>query len=148
MAGRDTVEFQQLFAPLYARCHALARRLVGTDARAEQVASEAMARAYARWSRVRSLPHPEGWVLRLTGELAAGSLAEDSRGANELGVAVAALSHPVRDVVVLRFLTELDDDEVALALGRTPESVRTAVQEGLAQLRNRVRIGGAGVSAA
>jgi RNA polymerase sigma-70 factor (ECF subfamily) len=147
VAGRDTVEFQQQFASLYRQCHALARRLLGDEARAEAVASEAMARAYARWQRVRSLPHPEGWVLRLTGELAAGVLAEDRRGANELGAAVAALAAPLRDVMVLRFLTQLDDDEVALALGMTPESVRASVRDGVTQLRNRVRIG-AGVPVA
>jgi DNA-directed RNA polymerase specialized sigma24 family protein len=80
MAGGDTVEFQQLFEPLYRHCHALAKRLLGSDARAEAAATEALARCYARWSRVRSLPHPEGWALRTTVGLASESITEDSRG--------------------------------------------------------------------
>jgi RNA polymerase sigma-70 factor (ECF subfamily) len=138
MPGRDAVEFQQLFEPLYRQCHALARRLVGNDVQAEAAATEAMARAFAKWTRVRSLPHPEGWVLRMTGELAAEALAADSRAADELGRAVAGLAPQLRDAVVLRYLTALDVDEVALVLHMTPEAVRAAVHEGLTQLREGV----------
>ena len=132
------MEFQQLFEPLYRQCHALARRLVGNDMQAEAAASEAMARAFARWSRVRSLPHPEGWVLRMTGELAAEALAADDRAADALGRAVAALPPQLRDAVVLRYLTALELDEAALVLHMTPEAVRAAVHEGLTQLRQRM----------
>jgi RNA polymerase sigma-70 factor (ECF subfamily) len=147
MPGRDAVEFQQLFEPLYRQCHALARRIVGNDVQAEAAASEAMARAYARWARVRSLAHPEGWVLRMTGELAVEALAVDDRAADELGRAVALLPPQQRDAVVLRYLTALDEDEVGLVLQMTPEAVRATVREGLAQLRQRVA-GGANASAA
>ena len=132
------MEFQQLFEPLYRQCHALARRLTGDDVQAEAVAAEAMARAYARWGRVRSREHPEGWILRMTGELAVEALATDDRAADELGKAVAALPAQQRDAVILRYLTALDDDEVGLVLHMTPEAVRAAVQDGLAQLRQRV----------
>lgn len=147
MASRDTVEFQQLFEPLYRQCHALGRRLLNDERRAEAAATEAMARTYAKWSRVRALPHPEGWALRMTGQLATDGLRADSRGASELGLAIAELAPQVRDAVILRFLTPLEEDEVGLVLGMRPESVRAAVNEGLAVLRNRFG-GGAGVSAA
>ena len=147
MAGRDAVEFQQLFEPLYRQCHALARRLVGNDMQAEAAATEAMARAFARWPRVRSMAHPEGWVLRLTGELAVEALATDDRAADELGRAVTALPPQQRDAVILRYLTALDEDEVGLVLHLTPEAVRATVRDGLVQLRQRVG-GGASVSAA
>lgn len=140
------MEFQQLFEPLYRQCHALARRLVGNDLQAEAAATEALARAYAKWARVRSLPHPEGWVLRMTGELAAEALATDDRAASELGRAVAGLAPQLRDAVVLRYLTALDVDEVALVLRMTPEAVRATVHEGLTQLGVRVA-GGARVNA-
>jgi RNA polymerase sigma-70 factor (ECF subfamily) len=137
MPGRDTAEFQQLFEPLYRQSHALARRLTGNDVQAERVATEAMARAFSRWAKVRDLPHPEGWVLRLTVELSAEELDHDARAADELARAAAALPAQVRDATVLRYLTALDDDDVALVLGLTPEAVRSVVQEGLVQLRNR-----------
>ncbi len=149
MPGRDTVEFQQLFEPLYRQCHALGWRLLRDDERAEMVATEAMARAYARWSKVRSLPHPEGWTLRVAGQLAVEALADDPGTADELALAVAALPAGCRDVVVLRFLTALDSNEVGLALSMAPESVQAALREGLAELRTRLGgKGGAGVSAA
>lgn len=141
------MEFQQLFEPLYRQCHALARRIVGNDMQAEAAASEAMARAFARWTRVRSMAHPEGWVLRMTGELAVEALATDDRAADALGRAVAALPPQQRDAVILRYLTALDEDEVGLVLHMTPEAVRATVGEGLVQLRQRVR-GDANASAA
>src|SRR4051812_48185416 len=111
MPGRDAAEFQQLFEPVYRQSHSLARRLTGNDAQAERVATEAMARAFARWARVRALPHPEGWVLRLTIELSAEELAHDDRAADELARAAALLPTHVRDATVLHYLTALDDDE-------------------------------------
>ena len=147
MAGRDSVEFQQLFEPLYRQCHALARRIVGNDVQAEAAATEAMARAYARWSRVRSSPHPEGWVLLTTARLAADALAEDGRGAPAIGLSVIALEPAVRDVIVLRYLTALEDDEVGLVLGLAPETVQARIRDGLAELRSR-GTWSAGVSAA
>ena len=147
MASRDDVEFQQLFEALYRQCHALARRLTGSDARAETVATEAMARVYARWSRVRSLPHPEGWALLTTARLVADVLKEDSRGVPAIGLSVLELDPAVRDVIVLRYLTSLEEDEVGLVLGLAPETVQARIQEGLGELRARGRWG-AGVSAA
>jgi DNA-directed RNA polymerase specialized sigma24 family protein len=137
MPGRDALDFQQLFEPLYRQCHALARRLTGNDAQAEFVATEALARAYARWGHVRSLGHPEGWVLRMTVELAAEELARDDRAADELTLATTRLPARLRDAVALCYLTALEEDEVGLVLGMTPEAVHAAVQEGVVQLRNR-----------
>ena len=137
MPGRDAAEFQQLFEPLYRQSHALARRLTGNDLQAERVATEAMARAYARWAKVRTLPHPEGWVLRLTVQLASEELDADDRAADELARSAAALPTQLRDATVLRYLTALDDDEVGLVLGMTPDAVRAVVQEGIALLRDR-----------
>jgi DNA-directed RNA polymerase specialized sigma24 family protein len=147
MAGRDDVEFQQLFETLYRQCHALGRRLMGSDERAETVATEAMARAYARWSKVRALAHPEGWALLTTARLAAETLAEDRSGAPAIGLSVLSLEPDVRDVIVLRYLTSLDEDEVGLVLGLAPETVQGRIAEGLAELRAR-GTWSAGVSAA
>jgi RNA polymerase sigma-70 factor (ECF subfamily) len=147
MPGRESVEFQRLFEPLYRECHTLARRLTGNDVQAERVATEAMARAYARWGHVRSLAHPEGWVLRMTVELAGEELAIDDQGADELARATTRLPPRLRDAVALRYLTAMDEDEVGLVLGLTPEAVRAVVQEGVVQLRNR-EVGSSGASAA
>jgi RNA polymerase sigma-70 factor (ECF subfamily) len=147
MAGRNSTEFHQQFEPLYRECHALARRLVGSDERAEAVATEAMARAYARWGKVRTLDHPEGWTLRLTGELAAEALAADSYGAPSIGLSVARLAPQLRDAIVLRYLTSLDESEISVVLNVAPETARELVREGLSELRAR-GTWSAGVSAA
>ena len=47
-----------------------ARRLVGDPEVAEDLAAEALARAYARWKTVRDHPNPDAWLLRVVGNLA------------------------------------------------------------------------------
>jgi RNA polymerase sigma-70 factor (ECF subfamily) len=138
MAWQDPGDFQRVFDELYPRSHGLALRILRDPTGAEAVATEALARAYARWSKVRKLPHPDGWVLRLTGNLATASLSRFSDRPSPLSEALAALSPPVREPLILRYLTELDEAEVALVLGTSEEQVRARVQEGLAALRERL----------
>jgi RNA polymerase sigma factor (sigma-70 family) len=48
----------------------LASRVSANRPDAEDLAAEALARAYASWGRVRSLPYRDGWVLRTAANLA------------------------------------------------------------------------------
>jgi DNA-directed RNA polymerase specialized sigma24 family protein len=139
VARRDTPNFQQAFESLYRQCHALARRILVDEELADAVASEALARAYARWKRVQTLPHPEGWVLRLTGNLAVATLDRPEPG-TALGLAegLAVLPPRLREPVVLCYLTELDTNEVGLVLGASPETVHARVREGLIELKRHI----------
>ena len=69
---QQTVEerFVAAFGRLYPRALRVAYRVVGDVSTAEDVAAEALARAYAHWERIESLPWLEGWVLRVTANLA------------------------------------------------------------------------------
>jgi RNA polymerase sigma-70 factor (sigma-E family) len=148
--------FEEAFDELFPRAFRLARRLLGDVAAAEDVAAEALARAYARWSRVGSLPWRDGWVLRVASNLAIDVLrrqsaapepplpvfarAEDEVVALRLALA-AALPHlpkRQRQAVTLRYLAGLTDVEVAEALGISAGSVKTHVHRGLAALRGRL----------
>lgn len=154
-AGDD---FEAAFDNLFPRAYRLARRIVGDSAAAEDVAAEALARAYARWSRVGTLPWRDGWVLRVASNLAVdllrrqsaaergrprpavGMQAEDDVVALRLALA-AALPHlpkRQRQAVSLRYLAGLTDVEVAEALGISAGSVKTHVHRGLAALRGRL----------
>jgi RNA polymerase sigma-70 factor (ECF subfamily) len=138
--ARETPNFQQAFEPLYRQCHALARRILVDEVLADAVATEALARAYARWKKVQNLPHPEGWALRLTGNLALASL-DDPLPGQRLGLAegLAALPVRLREPVVLCYLTELDTNEVGLVLGASPETIHARVREGLLELKRHTQ---------
>ena len=138
MAWQDPRDFQRVFDDVYPQSYALALRILRDQAAAEAVATEALARAYARWAKVRKHPHPDGWVLRLTGNLATASLSRFSDTPTPLSEALAALPEHVREPVLLRYLTELDEPEVALVLGTSEEAVRTHVREGLLTLKQRL----------
>lgn len=66
----------------------------------------------------------------------------DAAEAEELQLALEAglaeLPEPVRQVVVLALRHELAPAEIAEALGRSPSTVRTQLQRGLARLRRRL----------
>jgi DNA-directed RNA polymerase specialized sigma24 family protein len=138
VAWQDPRDFQRVFDDLYPQSHALALRILRDAAAAEAVATEALARTYARWPKVRKLPHPDGWVLRLTGNLATTSLSRFTDTPSALSQALAELPDEQREPVVLRFLTELEDADVSLVLGIAEDDVRARLREGLLALKARL----------
>src|SRR5436305_330370 len=63
-------EFEAVYLELFPRAATLAYRLLGNTAAAEDVAAEALARAYARWHKIAKLPYRDGWILRVATNLA------------------------------------------------------------------------------
>ena len=61
----DDGGFEAAFDELFPRAVRLASRILGDRAAGEDVAAEALARAYARWSKVGGLPYRDGWVLKV-----------------------------------------------------------------------------------
>ncbi|MGH9233592.1 MAG: sigma factor, partial [Acidimicrobiales bacterium] len=62
--------FEERFAALAAISYRVGYRLVGDRAEAEDLAQEALARAYTSWRKVAG--HDEAWVTRVTTNLAIG----------------------------------------------------------------------------
>ena len=58
--------FDEIFLPLLR----LVGRVVRDATEAEDIAAEAMARAYARWPRVRGLEYRDAWVTKVAMNLA------------------------------------------------------------------------------
>ena len=153
LSGRREENFRAAFVELWPAARRVARRLVGDQTAADDIAAEALARTFARWDRVETLPHRDAWVLRVTTNLALDSLRR-----RQPPVVATAVSHPEdqvavrialaaalqglparqREVVVLRYLGDLSEDDVASALGIGAGSVRTHMQRGLTTLRNRL----------
>lgn len=148
--------FEEAFDRLYPRAFRLARRMLGDTAAAEDVAAEAMARAYARWPRVSALPHRDGWLLRVAANLAIDRMRRrtpdvlpqpapqfedgvDLRLA--LNAALLTLAPRQRQAIALRYLGGLSDREVAEAMGISLGSVKTHIHRGIAGLRTRMGMG-------
>jgi RNA polymerase sigma-70 factor (sigma-E family) len=153
-AKRDEA-FDSAFAVLFPRAFRLSYRLLGDRAAAEDAAAEAMARAFADWKRVRELPYRDAWVLRVTSNIAldvlrkrrlpvvAPSAVSEDEDTHALRVALwaalRALPRRQREIVVLRYVAGLTENEVAQLLGLSLGTVKTHVTRGRAALRRAIK---------
>lgn len=153
MAGRDD-GFDDFFMASLPRVLRLAQRLAGSRPTAEEIAAEAFARAFARWSKVGALPYREAWVMRVAANLAIDSVrrrppplvapeaAVDPTDSIALRAtlvhALRALPDHQREAVVLRYLADLSEADVAVALGVKPGTVKSHLHRAAASLRERL----------
>lgn len=146
-----TAGFDDEFAGLFDLAYRVAFRILGSREDAQDVAQEALARAGERWARLAGGPH--GWVARVAFNLAIGrwrrarraaALTAVARGDHadphvaerlDLVAALKTLPKRQREVVVLRYLADRPESEVAALLGCTPGAVKTHASRGLAALR-------------
>jgi RNA polymerase sigma factor (sigma-70 family) len=152
MAGDH--DFEDWFRRLLPEAVRLARRVLLTDAEAEDAAAEAFARALARWRRVQSLPYRDAWVLRTVTNVAidvtrrrrslpaAPEATVDPADATVVRLALAAaldrLPRRQREVVSLRYLAEWPSEQVAESLGLSLHTVKKHNDRGMAALRAMV----------
>jgi RNA polymerase sigma-70 factor (sigma-E family) len=132
----------------------LARRITGEDLVSEDIAAEALTRLYARWWRMAGVDHVDAWVLRVATNLAIDHVRRRSSARTELArppssdlddaivlrlalaIALERLPRRQREVVALRYLSDLSEGDVASVLGVSPGSVKTHLHRGLARLRS------------
>ena len=146
--------FREFYERMQPRAVGVARRLVGGSGLAEDLAAEAFARAYARWATVRSHPNPDAWVLRVVGNLAVDHVRHEARRPDlrddggradragddaalrvDLARALHRLSGRQQEVVVMRYLIDLTEEDVAVSLGMTTGSVKTHLHRATTKLR-------------
>lgn len=142
--------FEEAAPDLWRLAYQVAYRILRDRSAAEDAAAEGLARTWRRWAQVN--PYAEPWVARVTANLALGELrrlspraavprgrvpAEDDAIASrvELAAALRSLTRRQRDVVVLRYIADLPEADVALLLGCSTGSVKTHASRGLAALR-------------
>lgn len=149
-------EFDTFFFSLLPSVVRMAERMTGDRSSAEDVAAEAFARAYAHWSRVARLDYREAWVIRVAANLAIdlarkgrrrlapepGRHASDPSGDVALRVTVVdalrALPRTQRQALVLRYLADLPEQDVAAALGVRPGTVKSHLNRGREAMRSRL----------
>ena len=147
----ERTDFDERFAALAAIAYRVAYRLLGQRDDAEEVAQETLARAFARWRRVAAYDEP--WVARVASNLAidvgrkrrpsfpvpdgaaAGDVAALVSERRALAEGLGGLSRRQREVVVLRYLADLPEAEVAAVLRTSVGSVKQHGHRALARLR-------------
>jgi RNA polymerase sigma factor (sigma-70 family) len=149
--------YVEFFAAALPQAVAVARRITGDLAAAEDAAAEALARAYLRWAKLRSLPYRQAWVLRVAANEAIGTVRKQARRDRilrrqpptppvetdrqarlpQVVDQIGRLPRRQREVVVLRFYADLSIDEVATALDISPGSVKSHLHRAVRTLRER-----------
>jgi RNA polymerase sigma-70 factor (ECF subfamily) len=142
--------FEAAFPGLYHRAHAVATRIVGDADSAEDVAAEALARTYVQWGKVRDLPYLEAWVLRVAANVALDVVRRRKPAvASRSGVDPAEqvvdrlfvtgelrrLSKRQQEVVVLRYVADMPEADVASCLGVGVETVKEHAARAMRALR-------------
>ena len=153
MEGRDAAGF----------CREIRTRLVGSltlycgdRAVAEELAQEALVRAWERWDRVGAMASPEAWTYRTAFNLASSwgrrrsaerrayrrsgsaeplAVTPDTPTIETVRNAVAALPPKQRAAVVCRFYLAMTVAETAETLGCAEGTVKSSTHQALASLR-------------
>jgi RNA polymerase sigma-70 factor, ECF subfamily len=153
----ETAGFDAFFVSEYPRLVALGLALTRDRELADDVAQEALLRAYRDWSRVEQLERPGAWVRRAALNLIADrgrrastaryahqrmgageSAAQDSPFDAEFWSTVAALPDRQRTAVALFYVLDRSVDEVAATMGVRRGTVSRMLHEARATLRRRL----------
>jgi len=129
----------------------LLRRRLGAD-RAEDAVQETFLRALRAYGRLDHGEHLRAWVLTIAQNVALDTLRR-TRPTSELVEAAAADTEPAyadlaeltdglgpkeRAAVVLRYGYDLSYDQIATALGSSPDAARQATSTGVRRIRRRI----------
>jgi RNA polymerase sigma factor (sigma-70 family) len=141
--------FDDQFDELTALAYRIAYRILGDRGEAEEVAQEAMIRAYTRWRTVQGYPRP--WVSRVATNQSIGVLrkrrtppatattvldgADVALERMELQRHLVSLPRRQREVVALRYLADLSEADVARGLGCSVGAVKRHARRGLEAMR-------------
>jgi RNA polymerase sigma-70 factor (ECF subfamily) len=151
-AGAGTRDFATFFAATFPRARATATRLAGS-AIAEDLAIDALAKAYARWPAVRAMDYPEAWVMRVVTNAALDEIRRKKAVLPSFAIhdesttlelredvlgALRTLTRRQQEVVVLRYIVDLPEAEVARILAISTGSVKSHLHRALPRLREHL----------
>jgi RNA polymerase sigma-70 factor (sigma-E family) len=151
------VTFEEYVAARGAALVRFATLLTGDDHRAQDLAQEALAKAYLSWRRIRRTDRPDVYVRRLlvnadrswwrrrssrevpvdrtTDAVVIRDIGHDAGERDAMWRLILRLPERQRAVVVLRYYEDLDDNTIAEILDCSPVTVRTHAMRALAALR-------------
>jgi RNA polymerase sigma-70 factor (sigma-E family) len=151
---RDAADdFDSFFRGVFAKTVAVAQRITGERASAEDAAVEALAKAHVRWKRIGGQPWRQAWVYKVAVNEAirrlprpavavpapaGGDPADYVAVRQTLTAALRQLPRRQCEVIVLRYLLDFSEAEVAAALGISQGTVKTHLHRGVAALRKSI----------
>jgi RNA polymerase sigma factor (sigma-70 family) len=145
--------FEAWYRTVHARVEASVRLATGDRDLAADAADEALVRAYERWDRVSVMGSPEGWTVRVALNVARRRLRRraverrllmrrgpgvhvDPEVSDEhLWAAVRALPSRQRTAVVLRYVMDLKEADIASVMKVTRSTVSTTLRDARASLQ-------------
>lgn len=146
----DEAEFEAWYLRVHPRLVAAMLLATGRADDAAEVADETCVRAYERWSRVSTMASPDGWAFRVAYNLVrrrgrrraleAAILRRTQPAppipppAGEAWDAVADLPDRQRQVIVLRFVADLPEAQIAQILGISRGTVSSTLADAKARL--------------
>jgi RNA polymerase sigma-70 factor (sigma-E family) len=158
--GAERVDFGEFVKQRSAVLFRTAFLLTGSREAAEDLVQEALEKAYRRWQRICAADSPEAYLRRMVVNLAIDGWHRRRRGGepvelvdrpadgdafalvdlrDELTAALLALPVGMRTTVVLHYLHDMDDQQIADLLDISPGTVRSQLSRALAKLRQAHR---------
>jgi RNA polymerase sigma factor (sigma-70 family) len=149
------VSYDDEFPALFDGAYRVAYRIIGNRDDAADVANDTMAKAWLRWAAVSA--YGAAWVARTSANAALSLIrrrriferlplvappvaAPASELREDLVRALRQVSSRQRDVLVLRYLADLPEAEVAAALGCSVGTVKQHAHRGLRALRTNANL--------
>jgi DNA-directed RNA polymerase specialized sigma24 family protein len=156
-AGPTTLRYRD-FDSFYRTCWSDVYRplavTLGDPDLAREAVDEAMIRAYRRWRSVRGYRNPAGWVYRVAfnwavshlrkigheayGDAPVDHVGPDNAPAVDLYDALRRLDIKHRSVVVLRYLLDWPESEIAESLGIARGTVKSRLNRAMSKLRKEL----------
>jgi len=146
-------DFDSFFRSVFPKAVAVAQRITGERAAAEDAALDALAKAHLRWNKIGGEPWRDAWVFKVAVNEAIRRLprthalerASDTRDPADavalrqtLTAALQRLPRRQCEVVVLTYLLGFSEAQVAAALGVSHGTVKTHLHRGMSALRETV----------
>jgi RNA polymerase sigma-70 factor (sigma-E family) len=150
-------DIEEFYASMRPRLVGFLGLYCGDTAVGEDLAQEALARVWARWSKVRRLDSPHAWTYRIGLNLATSVLRRrvvalrahrrltaeahvrpaEADPALHLDVrrAVASLPRRQRAAITLRYFADLSVEQTAQVMGCAPGTVKALTHQAVAGLR-------------
>jgi RNA polymerase sigma factor (sigma-70 family) len=140
--------FDDEFRDLAGLAYRVAYRILGDRATSQDIAQESLARAYQRWTKISD--YREAWVARVAGNMAIDEIRRrkpspiDARRTDaevlmieriDLQRALLRLPKRQREAVVLRYIADLSEADVAALLGCSPGTIKSHLNRGTTRLR-------------
>jgi RNA polymerase sigma-70 factor (ECF subfamily) len=152
-SDRGPDDFDAFFRNVFPRAVAVAERVTGERAGAEDAALEALAKAHFRWNKIGGELWRDAWVFKVAVNEAIRRLprphllerasdfsdpADDVALRRTLTAALQRLPRRQCEVIVLTYLLGFSEAQVAGALGVSHGTVKTHLHRGMSALRGTV----------